>query len=154
MKKLETCPIQLTKPALEQALSQTKHHTGKKTIAGPSKVSPTEIPNVEANPPVEGRESVEGRDTNRKEKEVLKEPNLPVDEVRIAKGKMKENTLTICTVNESDSLHSQSFQDDEGSSATNPTHGNNNDSGDTSPLAFIKVRKKKGGKGKKEGFRL
>ncbi|KAF9663489.1 hypothetical protein SADUNF_Sadunf17G0055800 [Salix dunnii] len=76
------------------------------------------------------------------------------EEVRVRKGKMHESILPLCSINEIASLQSQSSQDEEVSSETNAVYGDNPGNRDTSPTAFTKVRKKKGGKGKKEASRL
>ncbi|KAJ6287611.1 hypothetical protein OIU77_005034 [Salix suchowensis] len=84
----------------------------------------------------------------------LKTSQQEVDAARTKKGKMKESILTPCTANESDSSRSQQLQDEEESSETNANYGCDTGSRDMSPTAFIKVKKKKGGKGKKEAHRL
>ncbi|KAJ6749288.1 hypothetical protein OIU79_030228 [Salix purpurea] len=84
----------------------------------------------------------------------LKNSQQQVDAARTKKGKMKETILTPCTTIESDSLSSQQFQDEEGTSETNANYGCDTGSRDMSPTAFTKVKKKKGGKGKKEAHHL
>ncbi|KAJ6759881.1 hypothetical protein OIU79_024861 [Salix purpurea] len=84
----------------------------------------------------------------------LKTFQQEVDAARTKKGKMKETIQTPCTAIESDSSHSQQFQDEEGSSETNANYGCDTGSRDMSPTTFTKVKKKKGGKGKKEAHRL
>ncbi|KAJ6670721.1 hypothetical protein OIU85_014569 [Salix viminalis] len=63
---------------------------------------------------------------------------------RAAKGKQKEVEITMFTVN--DSLQSQDTLDEEESSATTAMDEDQGEGRDTSPMEFIKVRKKKGGK--------
>ncbi|KAJ6414722.1 hypothetical protein OIU84_003685 [Salix udensis] len=84
----------------------------------------------------------------------LKTSQQEVDAARTKKGKMKETILNPCTTIESDSSRSQQLQDEEGSSETNANYGCDTGSRDMSPTAFTKVKKKKGGKGKKEAHRL
>ncbi|KAJ6426728.1 hypothetical protein OIU84_022339 [Salix udensis] len=84
----------------------------------------------------------------------LKTSQQEVDAARTKKGKMKETIQPPCTAIESDSSRSQQFQDEEGSSETNANYGCDTGSRDMSPMTFTKVKKKKGGKGKKEAHRL
>ncbi|KAJ6290806.1 hypothetical protein OIU78_026535 [Salix suchowensis] len=63
---------------------------------------------------------------------------------RAVKGKQKEVEITMFTVN--DSLQSQDTLDEEESSATTVMDEDRGEGRDTSPMEFIKVRKKKGGK--------
>ncbi|KAJ6359999.1 hypothetical protein OIU77_004078 [Salix suchowensis] len=79
-------------------------------------------------------------------------PTSKEDEERVRKGKMQVEVFPIGTVNESASLQSnETYVEEEVSEAT-ATNGGNTEDGDWSP--FIKVRKKKGGKKKKEALRL
>ncbi|KAJ6672988.1 ZINC KNUCKLE CX2CX4HX4C-RELATED [Salix viminalis] len=75
---------------------------------------------------------------------------------RAAKGKAKIDALPECTVNEATSLlsTSHSVQEDEENNAANDSTECSTTSRDTPPMAFTKVRKKKGGKKNKEAHCL
>ncbi|KAJ6430796.1 hypothetical protein OIU84_018328 [Salix udensis] len=86
-----------------------------------------------------------------KDIEVLKD-----EEVRALKGKAHVDAMPLCMVNEAASMLSTTatVHEEDESSGTNARTECPSDQQDTSPMAFTKVRKKKGGKKNKGTFRL
>ncbi|KAJ6670055.1 hypothetical protein OIU85_019859 [Salix viminalis] len=83
------------------------------------------------------------------------EDHIPTgDARRVQKGKMKEGDTLMCIANQMDPLLNQSKQGEEESSVSSTAQGSNSHTGDTSPMAFTKVRKKGGSKKNKGATRL
>ncbi|KAJ6770163.1 hypothetical protein OIU79_020909 [Salix purpurea] len=125
-----------------QTLDTTNHHTLKVVMQGITDVRPV----GQAEKTLEMLNKGGGTSSNLhwKPSAVHESFTEATESSRSAKGKQKEVEITMFTVN--DSLQSQDTLDEEESSATTVMDEDRGEGRDTSPMEFIKVRKKKGGK--------
>ena len=127
-----------------QTLDTTNHHTLKVLMQGITDVRP--VGHAEKTLEMLNNSKGGGTSSNLHWKPSAVHESLTEasESSRAAKGKQKEVEITMFTVN--DSLQSQDTLDEEESSATTAMDEDRGEGRDTSPMEFIKVRKRKGGK--------